>query len=187
LYKVWYSHLLNHKAFIPFQELIDLEKAIEEDLVRYEELLASESPPSNIQTMREALLASLAEYESLAKEIQHLPVKGEVGGSQDRIQKSIAIRAGLFLQKKMLPLKVQLSIQVVVHPILTIHRSRQRRHHHIQICRPLPRMMWIPPIPMLTSLASYSPSWSRKLSSNLLLKKLGRVENLTMSRVLHRV
>jgi hypothetical protein len=90
--------------------MINLEQEIEENLSRYEDLLSSEVQPSNLDIMRESLLGSLGEYEALAKEIRHLPVKGDTGSSQERIQKSIAVRAGLFLQKKMLPLKVSYSI-----------------------------------------------------------------------------
>jgi len=98
-----------------YKELIDLEKSIEEDLAEYEELLGSENQPSSMKSMRENLLANLADYENLAKEIRHLPIKGEVGGSQDRIQKAIAVRAGLFLQKKMLPLKIPTK-EIQPHP-----------------------------------------------------------------------
>jgi len=88
--------------------MIILEQEIDENLSHYEEMLSSESSSGQINKLREKLLSSLAGYEALAKDIRHLPVSGDAGCSQERIQKSIAVRAGLFLQKKMLPLKVPL-------------------------------------------------------------------------------
>jgi rabenosyn-5 len=115
LYKVQGSSFSQyiHVIYLP-QQMISLEHEIEENLSQYENMLSSESPLVQTSTLRESLLGRLAEYEALAKEIQHLPIKGDSGNSQERIQKSIAVRAGLFLQKKMLPLKVSAQVHSAV-------------------------------------------------------------------------
>lgn len=117
--------MLSHGFF--FKKLVVLEKDIEDALPQFQELVlsfsfarfslllylnpdkshstsnSSQNAPST--TMRKRLLDSFGEYDRLAKRIGQLPVPR--GGSQDRVQSAILMRANLFLQKNMFPLQVR--------------------------------------------------------------------------------
>lgn len=59
------------------------------------------------QKLRQTLTVSLNTYDTLAKRIKDLPLTdgGQPGGSQDRLQRAIAARAGMFLQEKLMLLR----------------------------------------------------------------------------------
>ena len=57
--------------------------------------------------LRQKLMTSLGAYDTVAKRVRELPLTdgGVAGGSQDRLQRAIATRAGSFLQEKLMLLR----------------------------------------------------------------------------------
>ena len=90
--------------------LLSLQTEIDDGLPALQEEILNASLASLTSTQRATLLASrkrlvslLASYDSLAKRIKDLPTAGPPGGNnaQDRLQRAIANRAGLFLAERM--------------------------------------------------------------------------------------
>jgi len=90
-----------------YEGIVHLEKAIEDSLPQFEELLVSlsksETQSPEAKALRKRLLDAFADYDALAKRIRDLPCAP--GSSQDRIQSAIIMRANLFLQQHMFPLQ----------------------------------------------------------------------------------
>ncbi|KAG8966030.1 carboxypeptidase Y-deficient [Tulasnella sp. 419] len=95
------------------QALIKIENQIEASLPQFHELVLALSTvdPSHPSTdsqrqaiaTRKELLDTFARYDAIAKKIGTLPCVP--GSSQDKVQRSILLRANLFLQTHMFPLK----------------------------------------------------------------------------------
>ncbi|GAA5911037.1 hypothetical protein JCM5296_004603 [Sporobolomyces johnsonii] len=98
-----------------YEVLVQLEKEIDETLPEFQELalglqspshaLSATSLPSASQakTLRKRLLTNLASYDTLSKRLRALPLPASAppNGSQDRLQRAIAARAGLWLGEKL--------------------------------------------------------------------------------------
>ncbi|KDQ11711.1 hypothetical protein BOTBODRAFT_35144 [Botryobasidium botryosum FD-172 SS1] len=88
--------------------LIRLEDEIKSSLPLFQELVlnlknSETSMQHDAASARKRLLAAFSDYDTLAKKIRALPCAP--GGSQDRIQHAIFIRANAFLQQNMFPLQ----------------------------------------------------------------------------------
>lgn len=64
-----------------------------------------EAPSKEATAIRKRLLDSFHQYDMIAKRIGQLPAPP--GGSQDRVQRAVVMRANMFLQKNMFPLQVR--------------------------------------------------------------------------------
>ncbi|KAM0792406.1 hypothetical protein ACM66B_005085 [Microbotryomycetes sp. NB124-2] len=97
-----------------YEVLVQLEKEIEAVLPEFQELVLGLQKPASVtnhsqpsaaaaESMRKRLLTSLASYDTLSKRVRDLPLNegSPPGGSQDRLQRAIATRAGMFLSEKL--------------------------------------------------------------------------------------
>ncbi|CEQ39923.1 SPOSA6832_01500 [Sporobolomyces salmonicolor] len=108
-----------------YEVLVQLEKEIDEILPEFQELaLGLQSPShalsaaaspsaSQAKALRKRLLTNLASYDTLSKRLRALPLPASAppNGSQDRLQRAIAARAGLWLGEKLALLRSLGSIE----------------------------------------------------------------------------
>ncbi|ORY58668.1 FYVE zinc finger-domain-containing protein [Leucosporidium creatinivorum] len=97
-----------------YEVLVQLEKKIDEVLPEFQELVLGLQKPSAVsptahpsakqaQTLRKRLLTNLASYDTISKRIRDLPLtEGSLpGGSQDRLQRAVAMKGTLYLSEKL--------------------------------------------------------------------------------------
>ncbi|KAH8833947.1 FYVE-domain-containing protein [Flagelloscypha sp. PMI_526] len=111
-----------------YDAMIALEKDLEEQLPMFHELLGASStddPAPELSLTRKHLMESFAHYDAVSKKIATLSYPGKSSGqskqkmqpsNHERVQSAILMRARLFLEKNMFPLKKALSAATTSKP-----------------------------------------------------------------------